>query len=107
VRFINPREGSVVVDDMIRGRIVISNNELDDLIIARSDGSPTYNFTVVVDDYDMGITHVIRGDDHLNNTPRQINILNALGGELPLYAHVPMILGEDGKRCRSVTGRSA
>ncbi len=98
VRFINPREGSVVVDDMIRGRIVISNNELDDLIIARSDGSPTYNFTVVVDDYDMDITHVIRGDDHLNNTPRQINILNALGGDLPLYAHVPMILGEDGKR---------
>lgn len=98
VRFVNPREGSVIIDDMIRGRVVISNGELDDLIIARSDGSPTYNFTVCVDDYDMGITHVIRGDDHLNNTPRQINILNALGAEAPLYAHVPMILGEDGKR---------
>jgi glutamyl-tRNA synthetase len=98
VRFINPTEGSVVVDDMIRGRVVFSNAELDDLIIARSDGSPTYNFTVVVDDYDMRITHVIRGDDHLNNTPRQINILRALGAEPPVYAHVPMILGEDGKR---------
>ncbi len=98
VRFINPREGGVVIDDMIRGRIVISNGELDDLIIARSDGSPTYNFVVCVDDHDMGITHVIRGDDHLNNTPRQINILRALGAEPPLYAHVPMILGGDGKR---------
>jgi glutamyl-tRNA synthetase len=88
----------VVVDDMIRGRVAFSNAELDDLIIARSDGSPTYNFTVVVDDYDMRITHVIRGDDHLNNTPRQINILRALGAEPPVYAHVPMILGEDGKR---------
>ncbi len=98
IRFINPREGGVVIDDMIRGRIVISNGELDDLIIARSDGSPTYNFVVCVDDHDMGITHVIRGDDHLNNTPRQINILRALGAEPPLYAHVPMILGTDGKR---------
>jgi glutamyl-tRNA synthetase len=98
VRFLNPREGGVVIEDLIRGRIAISNGELDDLIIARSDGTPTYNFTVCVDDYDMGITHVIRGDDHLNNTPRQINILAALGAELPLYAHVPMILGEDGKR---------
>jgi glutamyl-tRNA synthetase len=98
VRFINPTEGSVVVDDQIRGRVVFANAELDDLIIARSDGSPTYNFTVVVDDYDMRITHVIRGDDHLNNTPRQINILRALGAEPPVYAHVPMILGEDGKR---------
>jgi len=98
VRFRNPLEGLVVVDDMIRGRVVFDNNELDDLIIARSDGTPTYNFTVVVDDYDMRITHVIRGDDHLNNTPRQINILRALGAEPPRYAHVPMILGEDGKR---------
>jgi len=98
VRFRNPIEGLVVVDDMIRGRVVFDNNELDDLIIARSDGTPTYNFTVVVDDYDMRITHVIRGDDHLNNTPRQINILRALGAEPPRYAHVPMILGEDGKR---------
>lgn len=98
VRFINPREGSVVIEDMIRGRVVISNGELDDLIIARSDGSPTYNFTVVVDDFDMRISHVIRGDDHLNNTPRQINILHALGADLPHYAHLPMILGDDGKR---------
>ena len=98
VRFKNPLDGEVVVDDMIRGRIIISNDELDDLIIARSDGSPTYNFTVVVDDLDMGISHVIRGDDHINNTPRQINILRALGAEPPRYAHVPMILGDDGKR---------
>ncbi|MDX9740509.1 MAG: glutamate--tRNA ligase [Gammaproteobacteria bacterium] len=98
VRFINPAEGSVVVEDLVRGRVAFANAELDDLIIARSDGSPTYNFTVVVDDYDMRITHVIRGDDHLNNTPRQINILRALGAEPPVYAHVPMILGEDGKR---------
>jgi glutamyl-tRNA synthetase len=98
VRFKNPREGDVVIDDVIRGRIVISNGELDDLIIARSDGTPTYNLTVVVDDVDMEITHVIRGDDHINNTPRQINIIKALGAPLPVYAHVPMILGSDGKR---------
>jgi glutamyl-tRNA synthetase len=98
VRFRNPLEGVVVVDDLIRGRIAFSNSELDDLIIARSDGSPTYNLTVVVDDSDMDITHVIRGDDHVNNTPRQINILRALGAEPPAYAHVPMILGPDGKR---------
>ncbi|MDR2876903.1 MAG: glutamate--tRNA ligase [Chromatiales bacterium] len=98
VRFLNPTGGEVVIEDLIRGRVVISNSELDDLIIARSDGVPTYNFVVVVDDYDMRITHVIRGDDHINNTPRQINILRALGAELPVYAHVPMILGEDGKR---------
>jgi len=98
IRFSNPREGSVVIDDAIRGRIVISNDELDDLIIARSDGSPTYNLTVVVDDVDMQISHVIRGDDHINNTPRQINIIKALGAPLPVYAHVPMILGADGKR---------
>ncbi len=98
VRFRNPRDGDVVIDDVVKGRIIISNGELDDLIIARSDGMPTYNFTVVVDDMDMRITHVIRGDDHVNNTPKQINILRALGNEPPKYAHVPMILGEDGKR---------
>jgi len=98
VRFRNPAEGVVVVEDMIRGRVVFQNSELDDLIIARSDGTPTYNFTVVVDDMDMRITHVIRGDDHLNNTPRQINMLKALGYTPPQYAHVPMILGPDGGR---------
>lgn len=98
VRFRNPQEGQVVVDDLIRGRVTFSNEELDDLIIARTDGSPTYNLTVVVDDMDMAVSHVIRGDDHLNNTPRQVNILEALGVEPPAYAHVPMILGHDGKR---------
>ena len=98
IRFRNPEEGAVVVDDQVRGKIVFSNDELDDLIIRRSDGSPTYNLTVVVDDSDMGITDVIRGDDHVNNTPRQINILKALGKEPPRYAHVPMILGDDGSR---------
>lgn len=98
VRFRNPLDGDVVVDDLIRGRVTFSNQELDDLIIARADGSPTYNLTVVVDDMDMEVSHVIRGDDHLNNTPRQINILKALGAEPPAYAHVPMILGHDGKR---------
>ena len=98
IRFKNPQEGVVEIDDMVKGRVVIDNRELDDLIIARADGTPTYNLTVVVDDLDMGITHVIRGDDHLNNTPRQINILRALGAEPPKYAHIPMILGEDGKR---------
>jgi glutamyl-tRNA synthetase len=98
VRFKNPLEGVVQFDDLIRGKLTFANAELDDLIIARSDGVPTYNFTVVVDDWDMLITHVIRGDDHINNTPRQINILKALGATPPLYAHVPMILGSDGKR---------
>jgi glutamyl-tRNA synthetase len=98
VRFRNPLEGTVVVDDRIRGRVVFQNAELDDLILVRADGTPTYNFTVVVDDLDMRITHVIRGDDHLNNTPRQINILRALGADTPAYAHVPMILGPDGQR---------
>ncbi len=98
VRFRNPPDGSVVVDDRVRGRVVFQNDELDDLIIRRTDGSPTYNLTVVVDDMDMGITEVIRGDDHLNNTPRQINILQALGRQPPVYAHVPMILGDDGAR---------
>jgi glutamyl-tRNA synthetase len=98
IRFKNPLEGAVVVDDIVRGRVVFSNNELDDLIIARSDGTPTYNLSVVVDDTDMGITHVFRGDDHLNNTPRQINIIRAMNMETPVYAHLPMILGDDGKR---------
>lgn len=98
VRFRNPLEGSVVFDDVVRGRVEIANAEMDDLIIARSDGSPTYNLTVVVDDVDMGITHVIRGDDHTNNTPRQINIFHALGADLPVFAHVPLILGGDGQR---------
>ena len=98
IRFRNPEEGAVVVDDQVRGKILFQNNELDDLIIRRTDGSPTYNLTVVVDDLDMGITDVIRGDDHVNNTPRQINILQALGKEPPRYAHVPMILGDDGSR---------
>ncbi len=98
IRFKNPESGEVVIDDLVKGRIVVANKELDDLIIARSDGTPTYNLTVVVDDMDMGVTHVIRGDDHVNNTPRQINILKALGAQLPVYAHVPMILGSDGAR---------
>lgn len=98
IRFKNPLDGDVVINDLVKGTITISNEELDDLIIARSDGSPTYNLTVVVDDWDMGVTQVIRGDDHVNNTPRQINILKALGAPLPEYAHIPMILGDDGKR---------
>jgi glutamyl-tRNA synthetase len=98
VRFRNPDDGLVAVEDLIRGRMAFDNRELDDLIIRRTDGSPTYNLTVVVDDADMAITHVVRGDDHINNTPRQVNILRALGGQPPNYAHVPMILGEDGTR---------
>lgn len=98
IRFKNPLDGVVEFDDLIRGKLSFHNKELDDLIIARSDGTPTYNFTVVVDDLDMKITHVIRGDDHINNTPRQINILRALDTTPPHYAHVPMILGSDGKR---------
>ncbi len=98
VRFKNPQEGEVILHDKVYGDIKFSNNELDDLIIARTDGTPTYNFCVVIDDWDMGITHVIRGDDHINNTPRQINILKALNVPIPVYAHVPMILGEDGKK---------
>lgn len=98
IRFRNPQAGEVIVDDQVRGRVIFKNTELDDLIIARSDGVPTYNFTVVVDDWDMKVTHVIRGDDHLNNTPRQMNILAALGATLPIYSHIPMILGNDGKR---------
>lgn len=98
VRFKNPLSGDVVIHDQIRGDITISNAEMDDLIIMRTDGAPTYNFCVVVDDWDMGITHVVRGEDHINNTPRQINILEALGAPIPQYAHVSMILGDDGKK---------
>ena len=98
VRFRNPADGEVTWNDLVKGPITIANRELDDLIIARPDGTPTYNFCVVVDDWDMQISHVIRGDDHVNNTPRQINILRALGAELPLYGHVPMILGPDGEK---------
>ncbi len=98
IRFKSPQQGSVVFDDHVRGRIEFNNSELDDLIIQRTDGTPTYNFCVVVDDWDMGITHVVRGEDHINNTPRQINILQALGAPVPEYAHVSMILGDDGKK---------
>ena len=98
VRFKNPLEGAVVVADAVHGDVVFQNSELDDLIIERSDGNPTYNFCVVVDDHDMKVTHVIRGDDHLNNTPRQMNMLRAMGVEPPVYAHLPMILGPDGTK---------
>lgn len=98
VRFRTPQTGATLVDDLVRGKVVFQNAELDDLIIARSDGTPTYNLTVVVDDMDMGVTHVIRGDDHLNNTPRQMLILQALGHEPPRYGHLPMILGPDGTK---------
>ena len=98
VRFRNPLDGAVVVNDVVHGPVTFQNKELDDLIIARSDGTPTYNFCVVVDDMDMGVTHVIRGDDHLNNTPRQMNMLLALDATVPEYAHVPMILGPDGAK---------
>jgi len=98
VRFRNPQEGAVVVADAVHGDVTFQNAELDDLIIERSDGNPTYNFCVVVDDHDMKVTHVIRGDDHLNNTPRQMNMLRAMGVEPPVYAHLPMILGPDGTK---------
>ncbi|PHV06960.1 glutamate--tRNA ligase [Janthinobacterium sp. BJB412] len=98
VRFKNPLDGEVSWDDVVKGTITIANKEMDDLVIARPDGTPTYNFCVAVDDWDMGITHVLRGDDHVNNTPRQINILRAIGAPLPLYGHLPMILGSDGEK---------
>lgn len=98
VRFKNPTEGTVAFDDMVKGHIEFANSELDDFIIQRSDGTPTYNFCVVVDDADMGITHVIRGDDHVNNTPRQINLYKALGVPVPVFCHVAMILGDDGTK---------
>ena len=98
VRFKNPAQGVVTWKDLVKGQIEFDNEELDDLVIARADGTPTYNFCVVVDDWDMGITHVLRGDDHVNNTPRQINILKALGANVPQYAHLSMILGDDGQK---------
>lgn len=104
IRFKNPIGGSVIWDDAVKGRIEISNDELDDLVIARPDGTPTYNFCVVVDDLDMKITHVIRGDDHVNNTPRQINILKALGGQTPIYAHLPTVLNDQGEKMSKRNG---
>jgi glutamyl-tRNA synthetase len=98
IRFKNPLDGSVSWDDLVKGTVTVSNDELDDLVLVRADGVPTYNFGVVVDDIDMAMTHVIRGDDHVNNTPRQINLYRALGAEVPQFAHVPMILGADGQR---------
>ena len=102
VRLKNPQDGTVAFNDLVKGQIAVANSELDDLVLLRGDGVPTYNFGVVIDDLDMNITHVIRGDDHVNNTPRQINILRALGAPLPQYAHVPMILGADGAPLSSV-----
>ena len=104
LRFKNPQDGVVAWDDKVKGRIEISNQELDDLVIARPDGTPTYNFCVVVDDIDMQITHVIRGDDHVNNTPRQINIFKALGKEVPVYAHLPTVLNEQGEKLSKRNG---
>ncbi len=104
LRFLNPQGGSVVWEDKVKGRIEISNDELDDLVIARPDGTPTYNFCVVVDDIDMAITHVIRGDDHVNNTPRQINIFHALGQPVPVYAHLPTVLNEQGEKMSKRNG---
>ncbi len=107
LRFKNPQGGAVVWEDKVKGRIEISNDELDDLVIARPDGTPTYNFCVVVDDLDMTITHVIRGDDHVNNTPRQINIFKALGKEPPVYAHLPTVLNEQGEKMSKRNGAKA
>ena len=107
LRFKNPQGGAVVWDDKVKGRIEISNDELDDLVIARPDGTPTYNFCVVVDDVDMAITHVIRGDDHVNNTPRQINIFRALGKDIPVYAHLPTVLNEQGDKMSKRSGAKA
>ena len=107
LRFKNPQGGSVVWEDKVKGRIEISNDELDDLVIARPDGTPTYNFCVVVDDIDMAITHVIRGDDHVNNTPRQINIFKALGKDTPVYAHLPTVLNEQGEKMGKRNGAKA
>jgi glutamyl-tRNA synthetase len=104
VRFKNPKDGSVIWKDAVKGVIEISNDELDDLVIARPDGTPTYNFCVVVDDLDMKITHVIRGDDHVNNTPRQINIIQALGGLVPIYAHLPTVLNDQGEKLSKRNG---
>ena len=107
LRFKNPLAGTVAWDDKVKGRIEISNDELDDLVIARPDGTPTYNFCVVVDDMDMGITHVIRGDDHVNNTPRQIHIFEALGASVPVFAHLPTVLNEQGEKMSKRNGAKA
>ncbi|MGD9591839.1 MAG: glutamate--tRNA ligase [Candidatus Berkiella sp.] len=107
IRFKTPQSGSIAFDDLVKGHIEIQNTELDDLILVRTDGTPTYNFTVVVDDWDMGITHVLRGDDHINNTPRQIHILQALGAKVPLYGHMPMLLGPDGKKLSKRDGAAS
>jgi len=107
VRFKTPHTGTLVFHDLIRGNIETQNSELDDLVILRSNGAPTYNFTVVVDDWDMGITHVLRGDDHINNTPRQIHIFQALGAPIPLYGHMPMLLGPDGKKLSKRLGAAS
>lgn len=107
IRFRTPEEGEVGWHDLVKGPISFPNKELDDLVILRADGVPTYNFGVVVDDLDMQITHVIRGDDHVNNTPRQIHIFKAIGTFLPEFAHLPMILGADGERLSKATARSA
>jgi glutamyl-tRNA synthetase len=106
VRFRNPIDGAVAWDDAVKGRIEIANDELDDLVIARSDGTPTYNFCVVIDDLDMRITHVIRGDDHVNNTPRQINLIRALGGTVPVYGHLPTVLTPEGDKLSKRHGAS-
>ena len=106
-RFRNPSEGVVAWDDKVKGRVEVSNSELDDLVVARPDGTPTYNFCVVVDDIDMAITHVIRGDDHVNNTPRQINIFHALGQTPPIYAHLPTVLNEQGEKMSKRNGAKA
>ncbi len=107
IRFKTPQTGSVIFDDLVKGPIEIQNSELDDLILVRSDGTPTYNFTVVVDDWEMGITHVLRGDDHINNTPRQIHILQALGSKLPIYGHMPMLLSPEGKKLSKRDGAAS
>lgn len=104
IRFRSPQAGSIVIEDKIRGKVSFDNLELDDLVLARSDGTPTYHLTVVVDDQEMGITHVIRGDDHLNNTPKQVNLLQALNAPIPVYIHLPMIHGFDGKKLSKRTG---
>lgn len=107
IRFKTPQMGTMSFKDIVKGKIEFQNNELDDLIIVRSDGTPTYNFTVVVDDWDMGVTHVLRGDDHVNNTPRQIHILEALGAKIPEYGHMPMLLSSDGKKLSKRTGAAS
>ncbi len=107
IRFKTPQTGAIAWNDLVKGHIEIQNTELDDLILVRSDGTPTYNFTVVVDDFEMGITHVLRGDDHINNTPRQIHILQALGAKVPLYGHMPMLLGPDGKKLSKRDGAAS